>query len=153
VKALAAFLVGGLFGLGLAVAQMVDPGKVLGFLDPIGGWDPSLALVMGGGLAVTLVSFRWVLRRPGPILAPRFFLPGKSSLDGRLIGGAVLFGMGWGLAGYCPGPALTALSFGWVEPWIFVASMALGSWLGATLLDRPEAEAAVSRSSSATADG
>ena len=152
-KALAAFLVGGLFGVGLAVAQMVDPGKVLGFLDPIGGWDPSLALVMGGGLAVTLVSFRWVLRRSGPILEPQFYLSGKSSLDGRLIGGAVLFGLGWGLAGYCPGPALTALSFGWVEPWIFVASMALGSWLGASLLNRPNAEATASLTSPAAVDG
>lgn len=123
------FCVGALFGIGLVIAQMVDPTKVLAFLDPVGGWDPSLALVMGGGLMVTLLAFPVILRRPGPLLDMQFHLPGSTTIDPRLIGGAVLFGLGWGLAGYCPGPAITALGFGWTEPWIFVAAMTAGSWL------------------------
>ncbi|MEC9341128.1 MAG: DUF6691 family protein [Pseudomonadota bacterium] len=128
-KLLAIALVGALFGIGLVIAQMVDPAKVLAFLDPLGGWDPSLALVMGGGLVVTLLAFPLILRRGAPLLETRFHLPEKRTVDGSLLGGAILFGLGWGLAGYCPGPALTALGFGWTEPWLFVAAMAAGSWL------------------------
>jgi len=106
---LAIFAAGLLFGLGLVVSGMVNPGKVIGFLDITGNWDPSLALVMGGGLLVTVPAFRWVLRMPQPLLEKKFFLPTLSAIDGKLIFGAVLFGLGWGLAGFCPGPALTAL--------------------------------------------
>ena len=106
---LAIFAAGLLFGLGLVISGMVNPGKVIGFLDIAGDWDPSLALVMGGGLLVTVPAFRWVLRMPQPLLEKQFFLPKLSAVDGKLILGAVLFGLGWGIAGFCPGPALTAL--------------------------------------------
>lgn len=149
-KLLAIALAGALFGIGLVIAQMVDPTKVLAFLDPLGGWDPSLALVMGGGLVVTLLAFPLILRRSAPLLGPRFHLPEKRTVDGSLLGGAILFGLGWGLAGYCPGPALTALGFGWTEPWLFVVAMATGSWLAGYSVER---RAAVAPLPAVTVDG
>jgi hypothetical protein len=126
-RVIAAALCGVLFGVGLALAQMIDPNKVLAFLDLAGAWDPSLVLVMGGGAGVTAALFPVVLRRSRPRLDSRFHLPTKQRLDGRLISGAALFGIGWGLAGYCPGPALVALTLGTAEPWLFVAAMIAGS--------------------------
>ena len=109
---LSAFASGLLFGLGLIVSRMVDPAKVLGFLDIVGNWDPSLAFVMGGAVAVSALGYRLAKRRGRPVLAPRLEIPTRRDLDPRLIGGAALFGIGWGLVGLCPGPALTALTFG-----------------------------------------
>ena len=128
-QAIAALIAGIVFGLGLAVSQMIDPAKVLGFLDIAGRWDPSLALVMAGALTVTFIGYRLTRDHAAPILAPRFELPTKRDLDRRLIGGAVLFGIGWGLAGYCPGPAIASLAFGLQDTLIFVAAMVLGFWL------------------------
>jgi uncharacterized membrane protein YedE/YeeE len=127
-KLLAALAAGALFGAGLTLSGMVNPLKVLNFLDIAGDWDPSLALVMGGGLVVTLITFRWVLARSAPILAAQFSLPTNNNIDTRLLAGSALFGVGWGLAGYCPGPAIAALSFGSTEPWLFVGAMLLGSF-------------------------
>ncbi|MDY6829076.1 MAG: YeeE/YedE family protein [Pseudomonadota bacterium] len=129
VSSAAALFCGTLFGAGLTLSAMVNPEKVLNFLDVLGHWDPSLALVMGGAVAVTLVAFPLVLRRPRPWFGARFHLPQKSTLDARLLIGAAFFGVGWGLAGYCPGPALAALSFGRLEPLVFVLAMAVGSWI------------------------
>ncbi|HEX2796387.1 MAG TPA: YeeE/YedE family protein [Immundisolibacter sp.] len=126
-RVLAAALCGVLFGVGLALAQMIDPNKVLAFLDLAGAWDPSLVLVMGGGAGVTALLFPWVLRRSRPRLDDWFHLPAKRQVDGQLLSGAALFGIGWGLAGYCPGPALVALTLGTAEPWLFVAAMIAGS--------------------------
>jgi uncharacterized membrane protein YedE/YeeE len=126
-RVLAGGLCGVLFGIGLALAQMIDPNKVLAFLDLAGAWDPSLILVMGGGAGVTAALFPWVLRRSRPRLDSRFHLPVKRQVDGQLLSGAALFGVGWGLAGYCPGPALVALTLGTLEPWLFVAAMIAGS--------------------------
>jgi uncharacterized membrane protein YedE/YeeE len=126
-RTLAGALCGVLFGIGLALAQMIDPNKVLAFLDLAGAWDPSLILVMGGGAGVTALLFPWVLRRSRPRLDSRFHLPAKRQVDGQLLSGAALFGIGWGLAGYCPGPALVALTLGTAEPWLFVAAMIAGS--------------------------
>lgn len=126
-RVLAAALCGVLFGVGLALAQMIDPNKVLAFLDVAGAWDPSLILVMGGGAGVTATLFPWVLRRPRPRLDTVFHLPTKRRVDAQLLAGAALFGIGWGLAGYCPGPALVALTLGTAEPWLFVAAMIAGS--------------------------
>lgn len=126
-QVLAALLAGAVFGVGLVVAQMVNPDKVLAFLDVTGAWDPSLALVMGGGAGLTVLLFPLVLRRARPVLEPRFHLPTLTALDARLIGGAALFGIGWGMAGYCPGPVLVALTFGTAEPWLFVAALVAGS--------------------------
>jgi uncharacterized membrane protein YedE/YeeE len=118
-----------LFGLGLGVAQMTNPLKVQGFLDVTGAWDPSLAFVMGGAVSVTLIAFRLVLRRPAPLWAARFHLPTLTAIDKRLVLGASLFGVGWGLSGYCPGPALATLLSGNTEVWLFVPAMLVGGLL------------------------
>jgi uncharacterized membrane protein YedE/YeeE len=127
---LSAFAAGLLFGLGLVVSQMVNPAKVLGFLDVFGAWDPSLALVMAGAVAVAAFGFRAAQRRGNPVLAPRPESPTRRNIDARLVAGAVLFGVGWGLVGLCPGPALTALPLGpWLglwQVWVFVAAMLAG---------------------------
>lgn len=123
----AAALCGVLFGVGLALSQMINPDKVLAFLDLFGAWDPSLVLVMGGGAGVTAALFPLVLRRSQPRLDTRFHLPNRRQPDVRLVVGAALFGIGWGLAGYCPGPALVALTLGTWEPWLFVVAMLAGS--------------------------
>lgn len=122
-------LAGLIFGLGLGVAQMSNPSKVQAFLDVTGDWDPSLAFVMGGAVAVTLLGFRLVRRRGRPLLDDRFHWPLLSHVDGQLILGAALFGVGWGLSGYCPGPAVSTLLSGNAEVWWFVPSMLLGGWL------------------------
>ncbi len=121
-----AVIAGFLFGLGLAVSQMINPVKITDFLDVAGNWDPSLALVMGGALAVTLISFRLVLKRSRPVYADRFNLPIRSAIDRKLVGGAALFGIGWGLTGYCPGPATASLSLGLFEPFVMVAAIIAG---------------------------
>ena len=123
---LVSLVAGVVFGLGLAVADMTNPLKVLDFLDLAGNWDPSLAFVMGGAVLVTLVSFRFVLRRPVPLYGERFHLPTLTHLDRKLLGGAALFGIGWGLVGYCPGPALATLLSGNSETWLFVPAMLVG---------------------------
>ena len=128
-QAIAALLAGIIFGCGLALSEMINPAKVLGFLDVAGRWDPSLAFVMAGALIVTFLGF-WLSRElVSPILAPRFELPTRRDLDRRLIGGAVIFGIGWGLVGFCPGPLFASLAFGMTESLIFAAAMTLGAWL------------------------
>lgn len=126
---LVSLVAGVVFGLGLAVAEMTNPLKVLDFLDLAGNWDPSLAFVMGGAVLVTLVSFSFVLRRPVPLYGDRFHLPTLTQLDRKLLGGAALFGIGWGLAGYCPGPALATILSGNSETWLFVPAMLVGGAL------------------------
>lgn len=128
---LIAALSGLLFSIGLTVSQMVDPDKVINFLDVAGNWDPSLAFVMGGGLLVYSIAFRLIRgKRRAPLLEGRFHLPTKRSIDPRLLSGAAIFGIGWGLAGVCPGPALASLSIGSLSVLLFVASMLGGLWLG-----------------------
>lgn len=126
---LVSLVAGVVFGLGLAVAEMTNPLKVLDFLDLAGNWDPSLAFVMGGAVLVTMVAFRFVLRRPVPLYGDRFHLPTLTQLDRKLLGGAALFGIGWGLAGYCPGPALATILSGNSETWLFVPAMLVGGAL------------------------
>jgi uncharacterized membrane protein YedE/YeeE len=125
-KMLVNLFAGVLFGLGLAVSGMVDPQKVIGFLDVAGHWDPTLAFVMGGALLVAIPAFRLIFRRSRPVLADDFDLPTKDSLDASLLGGAALFGVGWGLSGFCPGPSVTALASGLVPVFAFVAAMIAG---------------------------
>jgi len=132
-----AFLVGTLFGFGLAVSEMIDPARVIGFLDVTGRWDPTLLFVMGGALAVTLPGFPLILRRARPLLAEFFALPTKSKLDGSLIVGAIIFGIGWGIAGFCPGPALAALASGSPAVALFVVAMIAGQWAASLLETRP----------------
>ena len=119
-------LIGGLvFGLGLAISEMVNPKKVLAFLDVSGAWDPSLAFVLGGALLVTAIDFRFILNRDTPVFADEFSLTDKTDIDGKLIGGAVLFGFGWGLVGLCPGPAIAGLAYGMaVSLWFVIALLA-----------------------------
>jgi len=124
--AVAALAAGSLFGVGLAVSGMTLPAKVVGFLDVTGHWDPTLAFVMAGAIAVHFVLFRLVLRRRAPIFDSHFHVPTRRDIDLRLVGGAALFGIGWGLAGQCPGPALTNLATGAPSAFLFVATMAAG---------------------------
>ncbi len=119
-------LAGVLMGLGLAVSGMINPAKVLNFLDLAGDWDPTLVIVMASALLTTMVGYRLVLRRETPLFAASYSLPGRREIDLRLITGAALFGFGWGLAGFCPGPAIAALTSLRAEPFIFVAAMAVG---------------------------
>ena len=128
-RMIAALGAGLLFGLGLAVSRMVDPAKVLGFLDVAGKWDPTLAFVMGGALIVTVPAFLPTLKRAKPMLANAFVLPSKTEFDRRLIGGSAIFGIGWGLVGYCPGPAISSLAYGRQETLIFLAALIVGSFL------------------------
>lgn len=125
-RIVSAFAVGLLFGLGLTISQMVDPQKVLAFLDVTGKWDPSLALVMGGALTTAAIGYRLVFRMPHPLLAGGFQLPKSKDLDVRLLAGSALFGIGWGLAGLCPGPAIAALGVAEPQIWLFFAGMAGG---------------------------
>lgn len=124
---LIALISGFLFGLGLAVSQMVNPEKVLSFLDITGNWDPSLALVLGSSVIVTFIGFRLVLKRTQPFFSDVFHLPKKVDFDKDLISGSIVFGIGWGIAGYCPGPSLAALALGAWEPVIFVIALIAGS--------------------------
>ena len=125
-KNLVSVIAGILFGFGLALAQMTDPAKVIGFLDVTGNWDPTLALVLGGAVLVTLVSFRFILRRARPVFDVKFNLPTRRDIDSRLILGAALFGVGWGLAGLCPGPGVAAIAQGAWQPLVFVVGLAAG---------------------------
>jgi uncharacterized membrane protein YedE/YeeE len=121
-----AFVAGLVFGLGLIVAGMVNPAKILGFLDVAGKWDPSLALVMAGAITVGLVAFALARRRTMSALGLPMQLPSARTLDTRLVGGSVVFGIGWGLAGFCPGPAIVALGAGYAKAAVFVVAMLLG---------------------------
>lgn len=125
-QSLAAFACGLLFAVGLGVAGMTQPGKVTAFLDFTGRWDPSLLFVMVGAIAVYAIGYRLAVRRPKPLFADAFQIPGKKGLDRRLVVGSALFGIGWGLAGFCPGPALTAIASLRFEPLVFVGAMLLG---------------------------
>lgn len=121
-----AFIAGLIFGLGLIAGGMTNPAKVQGFLDLAGNWDPSLAFVMGGAVLVGWFAFRIAGKRHQTLLGSPMHLPGKGRLDRRLVLGSMLFGAGWGLAGYCPGPALASLASGGVKPLVFTASMVAG---------------------------
>jgi len=134
------FAIGLVFGVGLVISGMSDPAKVLNFLDlaAIGSrsWDPSLAFVMAGAVAVTFIGFAVVLKRPRPLFAETFHLPARRELDFRIVSGPVIFGVGWGLAGFCPGPAFTALGFGSRAAVLFVAAMLAGMLLARWLANR-----------------
>ncbi len=128
-----ALLSGALFGAGLAVGGMTNPRKVLAFLDVAGAWDPSLAFVMLGAVAVHFLAYRWVSRSPSPLFAAEFALPRLRRSDPKLVAGAALFGVGWGIGGYCPGPGIVSLAAGSRDALVFVVTMATGWWLTAKL--------------------
>lgn len=120
---------GALFGLGLAVSQMAIPAKVLGFLDVAGNWDPSLLFVLGGAVAVTAIAFRFILRMPKPLFDASFEPQPKGRIDARLLSGAGIFGIGWGLAGYCPGPGIVSLARFAPDAYVFVIAFLAGSFV------------------------
>ncbi|WP_424986927.1 DUF6691 family protein [Microbulbifer sp. S227A] len=132
-----AMFTGLVFGVGIAVSGMMNPAKVLNFFDIAGQWDPSLALVMAGALLVTLVGYRLVWRRATPLLTARFLMPGNRAIDARLIGGSAIFGIGWGIAGFCPGAALPALGTGRWEVALFVLAV-IGGFGLRRILTRPD---------------
>lgn len=137
------FLIGLIFGSGLVLAGMSDPAKVLNFLDVAaiasGGWDPSLAFVMGGGVIVTFLGYRYVLKQKRPIFDTSFHVPKATQLDVPVVIGPAIFGVGWGLVGFCPGPAFTALGAGSFSAVVFVAAMLAGMLVARLLaLKQPE---------------
>ncbi|WP_411837040.1 DUF6691 family protein [Paracoccus sp. ME4] len=132
-RILAGFLSGLVFGLGLIVSGMADPAKVLNFLDIAGRWDPSLAFVMGGATLTAFLGYRLVWRRPAPLIGDRFDVPSGRQIDRPLLTGAALFGIGWGIGGFCPGPALTALPLMAPGTLVFVPTMLIGLWIGARM--------------------
>ncbi len=135
-RAFVAFVCGLVFGAGLIISQMSNPAKVIAFLDITGNWDPSLALVMGSAVAVFAVLYRVALRQGTPMLASRFTLPEKGRPDAPLMVGALIFGVGWGLGGFCPGPAIVSAAFGDTRVWAFVAAMVAAMLVYRTVLRR-----------------
>ncbi|WP_028955088.1 DUF6691 family protein [Sulfitobacter sp. 20_GPM-1509m] len=132
-RVLTSYLIGLIFGVGISISGMANPAKVLNFFDVAGTWDPSLAFVMGGALVVTFIGYRFILKRSAPFLSARFQLPTRRDLDLPLIGGSAVFGVGWGIAGFCPGGALPALGTGRTDVLVFVAAL-LGGIIAAKLL-------------------
>ncbi|HFQ91884.1 MAG TPA: YeeE/YedE family protein [Chromatiales bacterium] len=125
----AIFLCGVLFALGLGIAGMTQPEKIIAFLDVTGNWDPSLLFVMGGAVGVNMVLYRLTLKRPRPVLEEHFVIPSRRRINARLVSGAALFGIGWGLSGYCPGPVVVSSVTGWTSVFVFIAAMLLGMFL------------------------
>ena len=139
------YLIGLVFGVGIALSGMMNPAKVLNFFDIAGTWDPSLILVMGGALAVTAIGYRLVFGRDRPLIDDHFHLPKASAIDARLVGGSALFGVGWGIAGFCPGGALPAIGTGRLEVFIFIAALLAGILATRAVVDRRTATAAAAR--------
>lgn len=128
-KNLSALFCGTLFGFGLVISQIVNPSKVIAFLDVAGHWDPSLALVMAGALITLGLAYRLIFRRFTPMLDQSFHLPDSVHIDAQLLIGAALFGIGWGLSGFCPGAAIAAIGYGRIEALLFTLAMCVGIWL------------------------
>lgn len=135
-RRLTALLAGLIFGFGLLLAGMANPAKVLAFLDVTGTWDSSLALVMAGAIVVAAIPLNWARKRTHSLLGAPIQLPSKRTLDARLVGGSLLFGVGWGLAGLCPGPAVALLATGRWQVLLFVTAMLFGMWIFAQLEKR-----------------
>lgn len=137
IPAISLLCIGMVFGAGLAISGMLNPTKVTGFLDLFGAWDPSLAFVMGGGVVVNFIGYRIVTSRSGPVFGNKFSLPTIASIDLRLIGGAALFGIGWGLGGLCPGPAVASLLVRPGEVGLFFVMMLVGLFVGRQFYSKP----------------
>lgn len=140
-RLLSLYLTGLIFGIGISISGMSNPAKVINFFDFAGTWDPSLLFVMASALVVTFIGYRLVLRQPAPLLEQRFNLPTNRKLDARLIGGSAVFGIGWGIAGFCPGGALPALGTGEPSVFIFVAATLVGIVLAKTAMNILDARA------------
>lgn len=142
-KHIVGLLTGLIFGFGLALSGMTQPEIVLGFLDVAGRWNPSLLFVLGGAVGVTAISFRFILRRKKPVLDSRYYFSDEAHIDRSLVSGAVLFGVGWGIGGYCPGPAVTLIAAPSWELWAFLPAMLLGIFLQKFWAARREGKAVV----------
>lgn len=125
-RLIGSYLIGLVFGIGISISGMANPAKVTNFFDFAGIWDPSLAFVMGGALIVAFFGYRYVLRQPSPFADVKFHLPTSRTLDVKLLGGSAVFGIGWGIAGFCPGGALPAIGTGRTEVFVFVGAMLAG---------------------------
>lgn len=136
-QGLVAFISGLVFALGLGISGMTRPEKVMGFLNIVHGWDPSLMFVMMGAIAVHALALRFILKRPHPLFEQKFYVPTLRQLDARLLVGAAIFGLGWGLGGYCPGPAITSLVTGSLGPLVFVGAMGVGMLLARLAEPKP----------------
>jgi uncharacterized membrane protein YedE/YeeE len=134
-KMVMGYIAGMLFGLGLAVSGMTDPARVLGFLDIAGAWDPTLMFVLGGAVVTSFIGYRLVFKRAAPLFGERFQLPTKKDLDANLLGGAAIFGIGWGLSGYCPGPAIASIGGLSLPLAAMLIAMVVG-WFAARMLTR-----------------
>ena len=141
-RLVSSYLIGLIFGVGISISGMANPAKVLNFFDVAGIWDPSLIFVMGGGVVVAFLGYRVVLRRAAPMIDTKFHLPDNPRIDGRLLGGSAVFGIGWGIAGFCPGGALPALGTGRVEVMAFVAALIAGIFAAKGLIAMSGARAA-----------
>jgi len=141
-RAISLILIGALFGAGLALSGMLNPAKVAGFLDLFGVWDPSLAFVMGGGVIANFIGHRIVTRRASPVFGGGFAIPTRTDIDSRLLLGAALFGVGWGLGGLCPGPAIASILMAPGEVALFVLMMLAGLAAGRMLTSGPAARPA-----------
>ncbi len=128
-NSLASFVVGFIFSLGLGISGMTQPQKVIGFLDIFGNWDPSLIFVMVGAISIHFITYKWIRSRKTPVLSSNWHVPTKVNLTPSLIGGSFIFGIGWAIAGFCPGPAVTSLASLKQEPFVFVTSMLMGMFL------------------------
>lgn len=128
------YLIGVVFGLGISISGMANPAKVLNFFDLAGTWDPSLAFVMGGAVVVTFLGYRLVLKRPMPLFDRQFLLPGSKLIDAKLIGGSALFGIGWGMSGFCPGGVLPVLGTGRIEVILFTVALVAGIFAARALM-------------------
>lgn len=132
---IAALFAGIVFGLGITISGMINPAKVLNFFDVAGTWDPSLVLVMAAALLTTAIGYRLVFKRGTPLVEPRFLVPTRKDVDAPLLLGSAIYGLGWGLIGYCPGGVVPALGLGRIEPFVFVAAL-IGGMALARLLSR-----------------
>lgn len=141
-RLISAYLIGLVFGLGISISGMGNPAKVVNFFDIAGTWDPSLAFVMGGAVLITWAGYTLVLRRRAPVLAPRFALPTSRKLDARLIGGSAIFGVGWGISGFCPGGSLPVMGTLNADVFIFTAALLIGIFSARVLQQLPGLHAA-----------
>ena len=140
-RLIVAYSIGLIFGIGIMISGMANPAKVLNFFDIAGTWDPSLAFVMGGALLVTLIGYRIVLKRPMPLMGGGFHLPARRDIDLPLVAGSATFGIGWGIAGFCPGGAIPALGTGRTDVFLFMGALLAGILVATVLKRRAKVEA------------
>lgn len=151
-KLIFALLTGLVFGVGIAISGMINPAKVFNFFDIAGAWDPSLAFVMGGAVMVTFIGYRLVWRRRTPLFSTAFQIPKSTAIDRKLVGGAVIFGLGWGIAGFCPGAAIPALGTGRPEVALFVVAVLTGIAARHLVASRKAVDHAVKKRKAASED-